>query len=138
MAKSNMPQRPDYHKTTSRRPWLLRTIPPILKKAGKSLTLPQLTAALDMISNPSYHSTKRLKQADWEYHFGVQQYKEVELVLERLIGHGLVVVDTTRRTYDPKAGRTRYGAADALTRLAASFSEEPQKPSEPAGLLLKA
>jgi hypothetical protein len=128
----------DYYNTQSRRAWMKLTIPDVLQKEKTSITLPQLAAKLDMISNPSNHSSRRYKREDWEYHIGVDAYDEVGLVLKRLVAAVIVEVDSLRRTYDPKQGRLRYAYANPLIRLAGAASEDPQTPSEPAGLLLKA
>lgn len=126
----------NYHKTTSRRPWMMREIPEILKRADRAMTLAQITNDLNAISNPSDTSARRWKKADWEYHLGVASYPEVTTVLKRLVAKGLVEKDTNRRKNDPISGRTRYTLANPLIRLAAAFSG-PGTSSGP-GLLLQA
>jgi hypothetical protein len=122
-----------YHKTTSRRPWMARTIPEIIRKEGRSLTMAQIAAALNLISNPS-DSAPRVrgwKKQPWEYHIGVQSYPEIATVLNRLIAKFVVERDNYRRRHDPKDGRKRYALANPLVALAGCAAEEPQTPSEP-------
>lgn len=98
---------------------MMREIPEILRKAGRSLTIAQITADLNAISNPSDYSTKRWKKQDWEYHLGVDNYPEIATILNRLIAKGLIERDDVRRKNDPIAGRKRYALANPLIRLAA-------------------
>ena len=126
----------NYHKTTSRRPWMMRTIPEVIRKEGRSLTMAQIAGQLNLLSNPS-DSMPRVrgwKKQPWEYHIGVQSYPEIATVLKRLIAKFVIERDNVRRKTDPKEGRKRYALANPLVALAGCAAEEPQTSSEPGPL----
>ena len=105
----------DFTKTGPRHLWMKREIPALIRKAGRALTLPQITASLGSITNPSYYSARHIKRQPWEFHL---EYEEVTLILKMLMAELIIEKDKNRRRYDPKKGRIRYDLMNPIVALA--------------------